>query len=151
MQNRRQTAPRSGRERSQRQLRVGEVIRHALVEILARGEVRDPGLAGLSLTVTEVRVSPDLRNATAFVLPLGGEHTGEALAALRRAAPYLRHKVGETLTMRFLPTLSFEADTGFDEGARVDSLLRSERVRRDLEKIDAPRYADGDGGDGDDA
>ena len=143
MQHDRQGAPRSGRERSQRQLRVGEVIRHALVEILARGEVRDPGLAGVSVTVTEVRVSPDLRNATAFVLPLGGTGTDEVLAALRRAAPYLRHKVGEALTTRFLPSLNFEADTGFDEGARVDSLLRSERVRRDVEKP-----ADEDGADG---
>ena len=143
MQHDQQGAPRSGRERSQRQLRVGEVIRHALVEILARGEVRDPGLAGVSVTVTEVRVSPDLRNATAFVLPLGGTGTDEVLAALRRAAPYLRHKVGEALTTRFLPSLNFEADTGFDEGARVDNLLRSERVRRDVEKP-----AEEDGADG---
>jgi ribosome-binding factor A len=134
MQHRRQSAPRSGRERSQRQLRVGEVIRHALVDILARGEVHDPGLAGVSLTVSEVRVSPDLRNATVFVLPLGGMHTDETLAALRRAAPFLRHKLGESLTMRYLPSLSFAADTGFDEGARVDRLLRSDRVRRDVEK-----------------
>jgi ribosome-binding factor A len=145
MQHRRQSAPRSGRERSQRQLRVGEAIRHALAEVLARGEVHDPGLAGISVTVTEVRVSPDLRNATAFVLPLGGTNTGETLAALRRAAPFLRRRIGEALTLRHLPALGFEPDTGFDEGARVDRLLRSERVRRDLEKP-----ADDDAGTGED-
>ena len=147
MEHRRQSAPRSGRERSQRQLRVGEVIRHALVDILARGEVHDPGLAGVSVTVTEVRVSPDLRNATVFVLPLGGTHTEETLAALRRAAPFLRHRLSEALTMRYLPSLSFTADTGFDEGARVDSLLRSERVRRDIEKP-ADHSPDEDDADG---
>jgi ribosome-binding factor A len=139
-------APRGGRERSQRQLRVGEAIRHALVEMLMRGEVRDPGLSGASVTVTEVKVSPDMRNATAFVLPLGGENTDEVLAALRRAAPYLRRLLGRALTLRHLPALSFQADTAFDYGDRMDRILRSEEVRRDLHS-DAEGEED-EGGDG---
>ena len=125
-------APRGGRERSQRQLRVGETIRHALVEILARDELRDPDLVGASITVTEVRVSPDLRNASVFVLPLGGERTVEIVAALQRAAPFLRRQVGQALTMKYLPDLSFLADTAFDARERIDSLLRSPEVLRDI-------------------
>jgi ribosome-binding factor A len=147
MSQHRHAAPRGGRERSQRQLRIGELIRHALVDALTRGAVHDPGLAGSSVTVTEVRVSPDLRNATVFVLPLGGGGTDEALAALRRAAPYLRRLIGEAVTMKYLPSLSFQADTAFDQGQRLDSLLRSERVRRDLEAPDDGPAGD-DRGDG---
>jgi ribosome-binding factor A len=141
-------APRSGRERSQRQLRVGELIRHALVDILARGELRDPDLAGASVTVTEVRVSPDLRNAAVFVLPLGGERTGEVVAALQRAAPFLRRLIASSVTMKYLPELSFLADTAFDARERIDSLLRSPAVSRDLpdgepEEIDDDGAPDG--------
>lgn len=137
-------APRSGRERSQRQLRVGELIRHALVDILARGELRDPDLAGASVTVTEVRVSPDLRNAAVFVLPLGGERTGEVVAALQRAAPFLRRLIGPSVTMKYLPELSFLADTAFDARERIDSLLRSPAVSRDLPDGE-PEETDDDG------
>lgn len=146
MRQHRHGAPREGRERSQRQLRVGELIRHALVDALTRGAVRDPGLSGAPVTVTEVRVSPDLRNATVFVLPLGGAGTDEALAALRRAAPYLRRLVGEAVTMKYLPSLSFQADTAFDHGARLDRLLRSDDVRRDLERPDDSSDEDRGGG-----
>jgi ribosome-binding factor A len=125
MRHRSQKAPRGGGERSQRQLRVGEVIRHALIEALARGELHDPVLHDVSITVTEVRVSPDLRNATAFVMPLGGANADEVVGALRRASGFLRHLVGQKgLTMKFLPHLSFELDTAFDHGQRMDALLR---------------------------
>jgi ribosome-binding factor A len=137
-------APRGGRERTQRQLRVGEVIRHALVEIFARGDLHDPDLLGASITVTEVRVSPDLRNATVFVMPLGGARTAEVVAALGRAAPFLRRLIGQSVTMRYLPVLSFLADTAFDEGARIDSLLRSPTVSRDLSPTGQGRAGGGD-------
>ena len=136
----RDRAPRGGRERSQRQLRVGELIRHALVDALARDDLRDPGLADVSITVTEVRVSPDLRNATAFVMPLGGVKMEETVDALNRAAPFLRRMVGQAVTMRYLPALSFVADTAFEQSQRIDDLLRSPAVARDL---DGPRSDDG--------
>jgi len=132
--------PRAGRERSQRQLRVGEMLRHALVEILARDELRDPALAGVPVTVTEVRISPDLRSATAFVIPLGGAGGGAdaVVKALNHAVPFLRRQLGEHVTLRRLPTLGFVYDETFDEGARIDGLLRSPAVRRDT----APRPDD---------
>lgn len=135
---------RDGRERTQRQLRVGELLRHALVEILARGELRDPDLVGVSVTVSEVRVSPDLRNATVFVMPLGGERGAELVEALGRASPYLRRLIAPEIQLRTLPALSFMLDTSFDEVDRIDHLLRSSGVAPDL----APAEA-GDGGDGD--
>jgi len=154
MKTRRENS-RPGRERSQRQLRVGETLRHALIEALTRGEeLRDPALVGASLTVTEVRVSPDLRNATAFVMPLGGANTDAVVAALNHAAPFLRRQLSRRVALRHLPALSFVADAAFDEGAHIDSLLRSPAVRRDLEPspdaaADAADAADAnDGSDG---
>lgn len=123
---------RNGSARSQRQLRVGELLRHVLVDILGRGELHDPDLAGASITVTEVRVSPDLRNAAVFVMPLGGGRTDEVVAALGRAAPYLRRMIGQSITMKYNPALSFLPDRAFDEGAKIDSILRSPEVSRDL-------------------
>jgi len=120
-----EAAPRDGRERTQRQLRVGEVVRHALVGILDRGELRDPALAGVSVTVSEVRVSADLRNATAFVVPLGGEGTDEVVAAFRRAAPFLRRRMAGQVDLRRLPELFFEADTTFDNVDRIGRLLET--------------------------
>jgi ribosome-binding factor A len=128
----RDRAPRGGRERSQRQLRVGELVRHALVDVLARGDLRDPDLAGASITVTEVRASPDLRNATVFIMPLGGARMAETVDALNRAVPFLRRTIGKTLTMKYLPALGFVADTAFDQSQRIDDLLRSPSVSRDL-------------------
>ena len=125
-------SPRSGQSRTQRQLRVGELLRHALVDILGRGELRDPDLVGASVTVTEVRVSPDMRNAAVFVMPLGGTRTDEVVAALGRAAPYLRRLIGGAVTMKYLPALSFMADPAFDEGSKIETLLRSPEVARDL-------------------
>ncbi len=123
----------SNRGPSQRQLRVGEEIRHVLAAILARGAARDPALADTNLTVTEVRVSPDMKNATAFVVPLGGAGTGATVAALNRAAGFLRTQIGREMTLRHVPRLAFEADRSFDEAGRVNEILARPRVRRDLE------------------
>ncbi|HRO12460.1 30S ribosome-binding factor RbfA [Amaricoccus sp.] len=127
------TRPLSGGTPSQRQLRVGEVIRRALSEILARGEVHDEALALASITVSEVRVSPDLRHATAFVMPLGGVNTREVVTALGRNRAELRRLVTDRIDLRFSPELAFEPDTRFDQMDRTRELLRSPAVRRDLE------------------
>ena len=111
-------------EPSQRQLRVGEEIRHALAQVLTRGALRDPDLFDVAITVTEVRMSPDLRHATAFVTPLGGADIDRVVAALKRAAPFLQRQIGRDLRLRFTPSLAFEADRSFDEASRIDRLLR---------------------------
>ena len=134
-------ASRDGHERTQRQLRVGETIRHALVQVLARGEIRDPDLSGVSVTVTEVRVSPDLKNATAFVMPLGGEGIDVVVTALNRAAPFLRRSLSEKTTMRYLPRLGFIVDTAFEHSQHIDELLHSPRVAPDLAPEPAPDLA----------
>ncbi|HWK45369.1 MAG TPA: 30S ribosome-binding factor RbfA [Stellaceae bacterium] len=118
--------------RSQRQLRVGEELRHVLAEVLRRGDVRDPELVDATITVTEVRVSPDLRNATAFVVPLGGVRQAEILAALRRVAPYLRGVIGRAVALQFTPTLGFELDRSFDRAAQIERLLHRPDVAADL-------------------
>lgn len=128
---------RDGRMPSQRQLRVGEELRHVLAEILGRGDVRDPDLTDATITVTEVRISPDLRNATAFVVPLGGAEVERTVAALRRAAPYLRSRIARAVQLRLVPTLSFEADTSFDYAGRIDRILHAPQVERDLDGDDA--------------
>ena len=131
---------------SQRQLRVGEELRHALAWILERGELRDPGLSGLTVTVTEVRISPDLRNATAFVIPLGGgDSTDDVVDALNRAVPFLRRQIAKTVKLKYLPELNFIADPSFDEARRINDLLADPMVARDL----APD--DGTGGQDDGA
>jgi ribosome-binding factor A len=127
------TRPLSGGTPSQRQLRVGEVIRRALSEILTRGEVHDPDLAHVSVTVAEVRVSPDLRHATAFVLPLGGVNTREVVMALGRNRAEIRRLVTDRIDLKFSPELAFQADTRFDQVDRTREILRSPGVRRDLE------------------
>jgi ribosome-binding factor A len=119
---------------SVRQLRVGEQIRHVLAEILARGDLREPALRELSITVSEVRVSPDLRNATVFVMPLGGSAVEAALEALTRAAAFLRNRIGKELRLRYLPNLSFRRDPAFDAATRIDEILRSPDVVRDLDQ-----------------
>ena len=115
-----QTRPEAG----QRQLRVGEEIRHVLAEIIARGELRDPALSGRPITVSEVRMSRDLRYATVFVLPLGGEETDAVIAGLDRAKPYLRGQIGRQVRLRFTPDLTFQADRGYEYAARIDQLLK---------------------------
>ena len=123
------------RERSVRQLRVGEELRHILSEILARGDLRDPDLVGRSITVSEVRVSPDMRNATAFVLPLGGGEEDAVVTALGRAAAYLRNEVWRKLHLKYLPQLSFLRDTSFDTARDIDKLLADPAVVRDLRSL----------------
>ena len=134
------------RSRSQRQLRVGEVIRHALAQTLERGEAHDPGLEGVSITVTEVRVSPDLRNATAFVMPLGGTDVGPVLESLTRAAPFFRRRIASEIDMRRLPALSFQLDQSFDNACHIDDLLRSPAVAADVDGIPDELSNSGDDG-----
>lgn len=117
---------------TQRQLRAGELIRHALVEVLREEEISDEALAGVSVTVTEVRMSPDLRHATAFIEPLGGEHAPEVVAGLNRHAKFLRGRLGKLIDMKFTPDLRFLHDESFDEAERMGRLFDDPRVRRDL-------------------
>jgi ribosome-binding factor A len=114
----------TARPPSQRQLRVGEEIRHALAGIFQRGELHDPELAGIPITVTEVRAGSDLKSATAYVMPLGGGEEPAVLAALRRAAPYLRGQLAREVSLKFTPSLRFELDRSFAEAERIDGLLR---------------------------
>ena len=120
------------REPSQRRLRVGEELRHALARILQRGELRDPALQDVAVTVTEVRVSPDLKHATAYVMPLGGRHAAEVIAALTRSAGYLRGQLAREVPLRFSPGLAFALDTSFDHASRINELLHRPEVERDL-------------------
>jgi len=117
---------------SQRRLRVGEEVRHAIGGLLLRGELRDPDLKDVSVTVTEVRMSPDLRNATAFVLPLGGRNVEGIVAALGRATPWIRGQVARLVRLRYVPEIAFRADTSFDTAARIEVALRKPEVAADL-------------------
>ncbi len=110
---------------SQRQLRVGEELRHALAWIVERGDLRDPELRLGSFTVTEVLASPDLRKATVFVTPLGGGDAGPMLEALARARPFLRRLVAKSVNLKYMPDFSFKADDTFDTAGRIDQLLKS--------------------------
>jgi ribosome-binding factor A len=118
---------------SQRQLRVGELVRHAVAQALERGDVHDPEIAGKSITVTEVRMSPDLKVATAYVMPLGGEDGATIVEALHRVAPFLRRRIGGDLALKFLPELRFVVDATFDHASRIDRLLREARGETDGE------------------
>jgi len=129
---------------SQRQLRVGEILRHALSDILARGLVRDADLVGVSVTVTEVRPSPDMRHAVVYCEPLGGKNVGPVIAALNRHKGFLRGLMGKQIALKFTPELRFVEDTSFAEAERIENLLRSERVRRDLSGSDEPPKSDDD-------
>ena len=122
-----------GQPQSQRQLRVGEEIRHVIAGILARGELHEPVLASHSVTVTEVRMSPDLKNASVYVIALGGEDNEQVLEALTRARSYLRFLMGKAVHLRYTPKLTFMSDTSFDEGNRIDAILRRPEVARDLD------------------
>jgi ribosome-binding factor A len=121
---------------SQRQLRAGELVRHALVDILREEDFVDPALAGVSVTVSEVRMSPDLKHAIAFVEPLGGAHAAEVVAGLNRARSHLRGLLGHTVDLRFTPDLKFFHDETFDVAQHMDQLLADPRVRRDVEAGD---------------
>jgi ribosome-binding factor A len=125
-----------GQGPSQRQLRAGELIRHALVEVLREGDLHDPALEDASVTVTEVRMSPDLKHATCFVEPLGGGHAREVVEALNRHAKFLRGKLGRSIELKFTPDLRFVHDESFDAAAKMDALFNRPDVRRDLEHGD---------------
>lgn len=119
-----------------RLLRVGETVRHALSDILRRDSLQDPALSGTPVTVSEVRVSPDLRHATIFVLPLGGDNQDAVVEALQRAAPYLRSQLARAVRLKYLPQLQFELDHSFDQASHVDELLADPHVRQDLDQQD---------------
>lgn len=127
----------SGAGPSQRQLRVSELIRRTLADVLNRGYIHDPDLNRMSITVSEVRTSPDLKIATAFVLPLGGDNRDEALDALRRNKGELRRAVSKQMTLKFSPDLKFVLDDSFDRMDDTRRLLASDEVRRDLDGDDA--------------
>ena len=117
---------------SQRQLRVGELMRHALAEVLQRGEIHDPVLQTHVVTVPEVRMSPDLKIATCYVMPLGGGDQQEVIQALARNKRYLRGELAHRTNLKFAPDLRFRIDGSFDEGSRIDRILDSEAVQRDV-------------------
>ena len=139
---------RAGRSPTQRQLRVGEELRHLLAGILARHELRDPALHDATVTVTEVRISPDLKNATAFVMPLGGAHVPEVLAALHRGAGFMRGLIAREMDLRYVPALHFAFDTTFDHASRIDALLHRPDIERDIARA-RERAAEQEGGGGD--
>ena len=129
--------PSSGQGRadgpSQRQLKAGELVRHALVDILAREDFRDPDLQGVSVTVGEVRCSPDLKHASVFVAPLGPGDPEKLAAGLNRASGFLRGRLGREVELKFTPNLHFLADASYDEASKIDALLRRSDVVRDLD------------------
>jgi ribosome-binding factor A len=129
-----QRDPARGNAPSQRQLRVGELIRHALADMLARGEVHDPVIEGHLITVPEVQMTADLRLATIYVMPLGGRDTDAVLAALERNKRFLRGVIARQVNLKFAPEIRFRIDDRFDEAERIDKLLRTPAVRRDLER-----------------
>lgn len=119
---------------SQRMLRVGELVRHKISELLIRGEIHDDTLAGVLVTVPEVRMSPDLKLATVYVMPLGGEAIEPVLKALDRNRRFIRGEIAKAVNLKFAPDVRFRVDRSFDEGMRIDRLLDSEQVRRDVDK-----------------
>lgn len=117
---------------SQRQLRVGETVRHAIAEILAQGGVHDPVLEGHLITVPEVRMSPDLKLATIYVMPLGGHDTDAVIVALDQNKKFLRGEIARRVNLKFAPDIRFRVDERFDEAERIEKLLRTPAVQRDL-------------------
>jgi ribosome-binding factor A len=128
----------SGKEKapSQRMLRMGELVRHALAEIFSRGDVHDPVLETHVITIPEVSMTPDLRHATAYVMPLGGKDTRAVLDALNRNKKYMRGVVAKKLQAKFTPDLHFRIDERFDRAEKIDKLLRQPEVQRDLKRED---------------
>ena len=119
---------------SQRQLRVGELVRHAMADMLTRGEVHDPVIEGHLITVPEVRMTADLRLATVYIMPLAGRDYEKVLAALERNKKFLRGEIAHRINLKFAPDLRFRVDDRFAEAERIEKLLRSPQVKRDLEK-----------------
>jgi ribosome-binding factor A len=131
--SRRHAAP--SRDRAgptQRQLRVGEMLRHALADVLRRDEIRDPDLLGVSVTITQVKPSPDMRHATVFCEPLGGKNAKAVVAALNKHKGFLRGEMGRLIALKFTPELRFVEDESFAEAQRIETILKSEAVQRDL-------------------
>ncbi len=122
----------SDRGPSQRQLRAGELIRHALVDVIAREDLRDPALAGVSVTISEVRATPDLRHATVFCAPLGGGDADAVAKALNRCAPFLRGRLGREIELKFTPSLTFQPDNSYDAAEALDRLMARPQIKRDL-------------------
>jgi ribosome-binding factor A len=118
---------------SQRQLRVGELVRHAMAELLARGEVHDPVIETHLITVPEVRMTADLRLATVYIMPLAGRDADKVLAALEHNKKFLRGEIAQRINLKFAPDLRFRVDDRFAEADRIDKLLRSPAVKRDLD------------------
>lgn len=137
---------RASRDRSpsQRQLRVGEMLRHALSEILSRGEVRDPELDGVSVTVTQVKPSPDMRYAIVYCEPLGGKNAAKVVEALNRHRGFVRGLMGRQIALKFTPELRFAEDTSFAEAEKIEMILKSPRVRRDVGSPQQAKNGDDD-------
>jgi ribosome-binding factor A len=129
---------------TQRQLRAGELVRHALAEILREADIQDPAMVGVSVTVTEVRMSPDLRHAICFVESLGGVHAAEVVAGLNRASKFLRGRLGRVVDLKFTPELKFLHDESFNEAARMNRLFAQPIVQRDLARADDDQDDDED-------
>ena len=125
--------PKSSRGPSQRQLRVGELVRHTLADLLARGEVHDPVIEGHVITIPEVRMTADLRLATIYVMPLSGRDMDSVLAAFKRNRRFLRGEIARRINLKFAPDIRFAIDERFDEAERIEKLLRTPAVRRDLQ------------------
>lgn len=124
---------------SQRMLRAGEVVRHAMAEFLSRGEILDPIIAGKAITVPEVRMTPDLKQAFVYVMPLGGGGAEDVAAALNRHRKFIRGRIAPVINLKYAPEVEFRVDQTFDEAGRIEALLRSERVQKDLRSDeDAP-------------
>src|ERR1041385_8263549 len=117
---------------SQRQLRVGEALRHALAEVLRENEIHDADLDGVSVTITQVKPSPDMRYATVYCAPLGGENADRVIAALNRHKGFLRGQMGHMISIKFTPDLRFVEDQSFAEAEKIENLLKSPEVQRDL-------------------
>ena len=127
---------------SQRMLRVGEALRHALAEVLYRNEIRDPDLDGVSVTITQVKPSPDMRYATVYCEPLGGQNAAKIVAALNRHKGFLRGEMGHKIAMKFTPELRFVEDESFAEAQKIETILKSPEVQRDLSASDEDETED---------
>ena len=127
---------------TQRMLRVGELVRHALAGVFARGDIEDDALAGAVITVPEVRMSPDLKLASAYVMPLGGERAREIVDALNRHQRFIRGRIAPELDLKFAPEVRFFVDETFEEFGKIDALLKSDRVQRDLNNDDEDKGSD---------
>jgi ribosome-binding factor A len=127
---------------SQRQLRVGELIRHAIAEMLSRGDIHDPVIEDHMITIPEVAMTPDLRLATIYVMPLGGRDAKPVIEALERNKKYLRTQIAHRINLKFAPDIRFRFDERFDEAERIEKILRTPQVRRDLEPKDSDKNGD---------